>query len=503
MTPHDTGALDSEKFARLVAVSRRLATDSDLRPALQYLLESAIALTGAERGLLLLRRDGALTCEAAAPPLPEVPGPIPAHVSRSVLARVLEGEAVLSTDMTADDRFRERVSVRRLGLRSVLAVPIPGRDGAAAFLYLDSRVSRALFRREDLDLLVVFAAQGALALENATLAGRIDLAARTASPSRRPSRPAGAPAIMGSSPAMRRVLELLLRAAPSELPVLIVGESGTGKELVARALHHASPRAGEPFVAENCAAIAENLIESELFGSVRGAFTGADRDREGLFRAAHGGTLFLDEIGEMPVSMQARLLRALQEGEVRPVGSPRAIAVDVRIVSATNRDPAASIAARLLRLDLYYRLAGVTIEIPPLRERREDIPSLAAHFLERSARGRTTAALRISPEALLRLAAHDWPGNVRELENEITRAAALARSGAIEPEDLSARIGGGERSEPGPLPSAERAMIEAALLGQRGNVTGAARAIGWSRQKLYRRMSLLRVPARYGRAAPP
>ena len=507
----DGGSSDSERLARIVAVSRRLAAESDLKPALRFLMESAVALTGAERGFLLFHREGRLSCEAAVPEMVPVPGPVPSELSRSVLGRVLAGEPVLSTDLPSDGRFQERASVRRLGLRSVLAVPLPCRAGAAAYLYLDSRVGRTLFREVDRDLVVALATQGALALENAALAERLpadngrDRAPRAAAADAMPGRTRRgtaheAPFMIGSSEAMAKVLDVARRVAVTDLPVLIIGESGTGKELLARVIHAHSPRAPAPFIAENCAAIPETLIESELFGAVRGAYTGADRDREGLFRAADGGTLFLDEIGEMPPGLQVRLLRAIQEREVRPVGSSRVFNVDVRILAATNRDAAAAIASGRLRLALYYRVAGVTLELPPLRDRREEIPSLAAHFLERSSQVKGTAALRLSPEALLRLASHDWPGNVRELENEVERAAALARGDTIEEADLSARVRG--RSPAGatrPHRSAERTMIEAALLGAEGSVAGAARTVGWSRQKLYRRMVRLGVPRRFGR----
>ncbi len=301
---------------------------------------------------------------------------------------------------------------------------------------------------------------------------------------------------------MRHVLELVRRVGPTELPVLIVGESGTGKELVAKAIHAGSSRAAGPFVAENCAAIPESLIEAELFGSVRGAYTGSERDRDGLFRSADGGTLFLDEIGEMPLPLQARLLRALQESEVRPVGSHRTHRVNVRVVAATNRDPAAAIASRRLRLDLYYRLAGMTIELPPLRERPEDIAPLAEHFLARRAPAAGLPSPRLSPAALTVLSRYAWPGNVRELENELERASVLARGELIEASDLSLRLAGGPDAPARAGLPAERTMIERTLLSADGNVTRAAGAIGWSRQKLYRRMSSLGVPRTYGRRPP-
>jgi serine/threonine-protein kinase PknK len=392
--------------------------------------------------------------------------------------------------------------MRRIGIRSVLAVPFPCRSGGTGAIYLDSLAAQTLFRHEDLELLEAFVAQAVLALEHRLLASGVGTARaeRTAAPTVS-SRPLPAPAarasLLGSAPAMRRVRELIDRIGPTELPVLIIGESGTGKELVARAIHEASARHERPFLAENCAAIPESLLESELFGSVRGAFTGAERDREGLFRAADGGTLFLDEIGEMPLAFQARLLRALQEAEVRPVGSSRLVRVDVRVLAAMNRVPADAIASGRLRLDLYYRIAGTTIDLPPLRARREDIPALAARFLARRAAAAGASVTRISADALQALSAYDWPGNVRELENEIERASILATGEEILLSDLSPRLV--RAPSPQPAHSAERDMIESALAGARGSITGAAAVIGWSRQKLYRRMAHLGIPRSYAR----
>ena len=497
-------ARDSDRLARLMEATRRLASEADRGRLLPYLLESAIGLTGAERGFILVKGTEGTTC-AAGIPSPDAAGAWASHLSRGILARVIERrESVLSVDLSADERFRMRASVRRSGLRSVLAVPFAEGRGPGGALYLDSRAGHTLFRPDDLELLGAFAVHASLALGPALAAdAATDSPLAPMDPRKRHAGDGGAHRIIGATPSMRRALDVVARVAPTDLPVLIVGESGTGKELIARAIHAASLRAAAPFVAENCAAIPETLLESELFGSVRGAYTGAERDREGLFRAAEKGTLFLDEIGEMPLGFQARLLRALQEQEVRPVGASRPVRVDARIVAATNRDPAGAIASGRLRLDLYYRIAGVTIEIPPLRERREDIPALASNVLARLARTMRSAPLRISDEALGGLMRYDWPGNVRELENETERAAVLTSGPEIRFEDLSPRIreAAAPHSSP-PHPSrstGEGVMIESALLVSGGSVTVAAAAIGWSRQKLYRRMAKLGISRSYGR----
>ncbi len=241
--------------------------------------------------------------------------------------------------------------------------------------------------------------------------------------------------MVGASEPMQAVFSLLGRLAPSQVSVLIEGETGTGKELVARALHEHSPRSAQPFLAENCAAVPANLLESELFGHVKGAFTGAVEARPGHFVAANGGTLFLDEIGDMPLAMQAKLLRVLESGEVRPVGSNETQTVDVRVVAATNRDLAAMCKERTFREDLYFRLNVVTVSLPPLRERLDDLPHLVRYFSESIGRDLGRDVL-FTPQAHEALAAWHWPGNVRELENELRRAAALAE-GPLRPRDLS------------------------------------------------------------------
>jgi len=302
------------------------------------------------------------------------------------------------------------------------------------------------------------------------------------------------PGVVAQSSAMQAVLDLVARVAPTDATVLIQGESGTGKEVIAKAVHHASARAARPFVAVNCGAVPETLLESELFGYVRGAFTGAAASKLGLFEEADGGTLFLDEIAEMPAVLQVKLLRALQSGEVRRLGATQAATFDVRVIAATNGDLATRISEGNFREDLFYRLNVIHVALPPLRERREDIPALAEHFLGRSAAklGRT---LRLSPAALERLLRYPWPGNVRELENAIERAAILARTEVIEPEDLPPHVAAGLQLGPSPalplqitLAEAERAHILQTLERFGRNHSGAADALGIGRTTLWRKL---------------
>jgi DNA-binding NtrC family response regulator len=312
--------------------------------------------------------------------------------------------------------------------------------------------------------------------------------------------------IIGETESMRRVHQLIKKAAACSLPVLIQGESGTGKELVARAIHDRSDRGARRFFSENCSALSESLLESELFGHVRGAFTGADRDRKGILELAHGGVLFLDEIGDMSLRMQSKLLRALQEREIRPVGGKESIRIDVRVISATHRSLPALIREAAFREDLFYRINVITIPLPPLRERVADIPALVEHFLRQIAEETGLPRKECSPGTLDLLAAYDWPGNIRELENVIQRAVALGDGRGIEAADLPDRIRHVMITEEAPHYTAagkagEQLLIEKALFNYEGDKTRAARFIGWSRPKLYRRMRAYGVPIDFGRPA--
>ena len=300
----------------------------------------------------------------------------------------------------------------------------------------------------------------------------------------------GAHAVVAESAAMRAALDVVTRVAAHRTTVLITGESGTGKEVIARAIHHASPRGSAAFVGVNCAAIPETLLESELFGHVRGAFTGASADRPGLFEQADGGTLLLDEIGELPLPLQSKLLRVLQEGEVRRVGAERSRQVDARVVAATARDLRAEVAAGRFREDLFYRLNVVTVHLPPLRERPEDIPALARHFAAGASR-RLGRRLTVSAAAVGWLAAQPWPGNARELEHAIERAAVLSDHDVLEPDDLRAPSGASPAAEApagtlrDAVDAAERDAIAAALTAAGGNRRDAATRLGVSLRTLF------------------
>ncbi|XXX80702.1 sigma 54-interacting transcriptional regulator [Sorangium sp. So ce134] len=510
------------KLERLLAMFRKLNSSVEIADILAMAMDAAIDLTAAERGFLLLEQPGGELRVAVARNVDrEKVGRSHLKFSYSIAERAIAAqEPVVTVDAQDDPRFREHASVHAMRLRSVIAVPIRSPDGVLGALYLDNRFRRARFAPEDVDLLLAFADQVALALRNARLVD--DLRRRTVeleAERRRVEellRGQAAEidrlqeevlvrqqalehrydygAIVGRGPALRAVFATLDRVVDTPVSVLVTGESGTGKELVARAIHFAGPRKSGPFMGINCAALPAALLESELFGHVRGAFTGADRDRTGLVVAARGGTLFLDELGEMPLEVQAKLLRVLQEREVRPVGSAEAVRVDFRLVCATNRDLLAETARGRFREDLYYRVAVVQIRLPPLRDRLEDLPELALHFVRRAAEQLGRPAPQLSREALRRLSQHGWPGNVRELENVITKAVVLCDGRRIGPDDvdLPRAREGSDRGAPRPLHD-ERAALLAALERTGWNALQAAREAGMSRATFYRKLRRLGI----------
>jgi DNA-binding NtrC family response regulator len=329
------------------------------------------------------------------------------------------------------------------------------------------------------------------ALESARLARQVERLERENEILRDALEPAPAePGLVGSSEDMNRVRDLIDRVAGSEASVLIRGETGTGKELVARAIHGQSRRAERPFVAFDCSAFAEGVVESELFGHEKGAFTGADRRRIGRFELADTGTLFLDEIGDLAPSIQVKLLRVLQERAFARVGATETLAVDVRILAATNQDLEAAIRERTFREDLYYRLNVVTISLPPLRQRKEDIPALVELFVSRYGRRPDGSVMQVAPEALAALQAYSWPGNVRQLENAVHRATVLCRDGVVQVEDVTSEMGEAGGAPPlstdlrATLNRVEHELLERAVREHHGNLTAAGRALGIERNLL-------------------
>ncbi|MDD5307004.1 MAG: sigma 54-interacting transcriptional regulator [Deltaproteobacteria bacterium] len=519
---------DADRRARdlelLVEINRELTRELDPKRLLSLIMERAVELTGAERGMVVLPREGSLVPAVCH----RLSDEIELGFSRSVAEQVVsEGRALLAVDALDDDRFRSFKSVSAHGLRSILCVPLSIRRKVVGAVYLDSRLRSGVFTDADRRLLEAFGSQAAIALETARLVSEnsrrcedleranAEIRALTTKLERRletneaalrrvgalltraqaeQARDLLSRGIVGTSPAMARVLSLVDRIALADVPVHVFGESGTGKDLVARAIHARSERFEKPFVAVNCGALPQHLLASELFGHLRGSFTGAFQDRPGLFRLADGGTLFLDEVADMGPEMQAALLRVLQDGTFRPVGGGDEESADVRVVSAANRQLALEVKAGRFREDLFYRLHVVGIEVPPLRDRREDIPLLAEFFAARHAQGDPPS---FSREALEVLSAAPWPGNVRELENEVQRAIAMRVPGSsIMPADLSPRLrecaGDGAGPEPGALKERvaafELSAIRRVLSECGGNTTRAAKQLGMSRAGLYKKL---------------
>jgi DNA-binding NtrC family response regulator len=444
------------------------------------------AEAGAAERAFLVRSGGA--SRAVAPTWTSSGSPGDRPPSRTALARALTLRGPLVCLDVERDAALSAASVRSLRLRSILGAPIPVAPPERAALLLDSRFEQQLAPSTLGRIRESFAALAALVLKDADRA-----------------RPAGAsPSAAGlgeyPSAAHGRMRAWVRSVAPTELPVVVRGESGSGKEAVARAVHALSRRSEGPFVAINSTALAETLLEAELFGATRGSYTGADRDRHGLFRLANRGTLFLDELGDMPAALQSKLLRVLDQGHVRPLGSSEETAVDVRVVGATNRDLEGLVKQDRFRADLYHRLTVLQVHVPPLRERLEDLEALVGELADRLARETGGPVPALDSSTWLALRAHSWPGNVRELHAVLARGLLLAAGGPIQPGHLGIlpdEEGGPPRDDAASL---ESAMIRAALLGSGGELTRAAERIGWTRQKLSRRIRALAIDPPRARA---
>ncbi len=474
----------SNALARSLArAGRALAVQG--HEALETILRLAVHATRMERAFLAHARRGSPGSEPEILACIRVDVALETQPSRQGLLRALVSpRAWVARSSTTGDAPWDSASVKSLGLQTVIGAPLPGAAEARALL-LDSREPATWPAGELLDRTEAFAALLALCLRLA--------------PERRAPGPTGRQArLVADGRRMRALLERAARVARWDLPLLILGETGAGKERLARWIHQASPRAAGPFVPLNCAALPETLVESELFGAVRGAYTGLERDRAGLVHAAAGGTLFLDEVAELSPAAQAKLLRVLQEGCVRALGADRETPVDVRILAATHRALPRMVQEGRFREDLYHRLAVVVLHVPPLRERLEELPQLVRELTADLAARQALAEPVWGSDALAVLMAHSWPGNVRELESVIARSLVEAEGQPIRADHVRAALAAGlppALEGSGPL---ERVMIEQALREADGVLYHAARRIGWSRQKLARRMQALgvRLPPR-------
>jgi transcriptional regulator with GAF, ATPase, and Fis domain len=527
-----------QDLLKLQEITRVITSEFNLKKLLNTIMDAIIEIKNAERGFLILVENGRPVIEVARNIDREAIKKAELKFSRSIALEVMKtGKAIITSDAQEDERFSEVLSIRDLKLRSIVCIPLRSKENVIGALYIDNRFQRGIFLPEDLKLLEAFGSQAAVAIENArlyqeNLAKQRELE-KKASQVEELNRKLEEKVIrrthelklvredlalvqkeleirycydniIGRSARMQELFRLLDRIAPSEVPVLVMGDSGTGKELVARAIHFHSPRKNKAFLIQNCGAFSETLLESELFGHVKGSFTGAYSDKKGLFEVADGGTFFLDEIAEMGSSLQVKLLRVLQEGTFIPVGDTKPKKVDVRLIGATNKDLEKLVEKGEFREDLYYRIKVIKITLPPLRDRKEDIPLLIAHFLEKLQEG-VEKEKSLAPETLDAMMRYGWPGNIRELSNEIERLLALAGPmREIPPSLLSDEILRAHEKKSAYLKprkgklaevvrevveEVEKEMILEALKKHRWNKTRVAQDLGVSRRNLIRKVA--------------
>jgi transcriptional regulator with GAF, ATPase, and Fis domain len=432
--PDTDTSTELEGLTKLFEFSQRLMELSSVDDLLKELIDAVIEVTNADKGFLILIEDNQPKVTFARnlnhEDLPEGVR----HLSDSILRRVTESrKPLIVSDALHDEQFGSSESVMNLKLCSVMCAPLIAQGQLIGILYVGNDNIASLFEERSLDVLTIFAGQAALILQNALLLDQLKTDRNQLQKQLEASRFGE---IVGSCPTMLEVFRTVEKVATTDISVLITGETGTGKELIARELHQRSPRAKGPFVVVNCGAIPENLIESELFGHVRGAFTGAIATRQGRFQTANGGTLFLDEIGELPASLQIKLLRALQERVVLKVGENKPERVDIRVIAATNRELDKEMQAGRFREDLYYRLNVVNIHLPPLRERGDDVLVLAKYLLAKYSEELNGKVKGFTPNALIAIRKYDWVGNVRQLENRIKKAIVMCDKTLVGPEDL-------------------------------------------------------------------
>jgi len=479
----------ARNLSALLKISRVVHAIRDLEELQAQLLDLIFEVVPAGRGAILLG-DGAnsefsslyaRTRQAGQHQL--------VRVSRTVAHHVLkENVAILGVDIAASDALRDVESLAVSEVRSLLCVPLSVFDRTIGCIYLDSTTTVNRFQEDHLQLMAAIAGISAVALDNARRSQWLEQENQRLSLEIRQELN-----LVGESARVKEIFQFLARVGPTDSTVLIEGESGTGKELAARALHRNSHRNQKPFVAINCAAIPETLLESELFGHERGAFTGAASQKKGKLEVAEGGVVFLDEIGELAPALQVKLLRVLQEREFERVGGTHPIKIDVRVIAATNRDLDDAVRKREFRQDLYYRLAVVKLTMPPLREHREDIPMLTRHFIQKNAKRCKVKAKPVSREAMAALVSYDWPGNVRELENAIERALVMGSSDTILLEDLPESLveqqpsgGMSEGRYHAGVKELKKSLIMNAVEQTRGNYIEAAAVLGVHPNYLHR-----------------
>ncbi len=480
-----------DNFTVLYEIAQRINSILDEQELLEEVLETAMAHLDAERGYIVMvdpedeRGFNVVVSKNFSTPK----AADESAASSSVMNKVFKsGEPVLTFDALSDERFEASRSIVSQRILSIICVPLRLQEETIGAIYLDSTKSRGKFNEETLKFLAVFGNLAAVAVENAKRYNR--LKNENARLQSEVSSTNLFPGIIGKSKQWKAALDLVQRVIDTDVSVLITGESGTGKELIARAIHNQGKRRDMSFMAINCSAIPEPLLESELFGYRKGAFTGANADKKGLIEYTDGGTLFLDEIGDLPQSLQAKLLRVLQEREIRRLGDTESRKVNVRLISATNRNLREEINNGKFREDLYFRLNIVEIHLPALRERTDDIPVLANHFLKKASETHGRNVGKISSAAMSRLLRHSWYGNVRELQNVVERAVVLSRGEELAEEDLKLeQYSEEELVQTGlTLEEFERKLVEKTLGETGGNRTRTAEKLGVSLRWLQYRL---------------
>ena len=478
----EPSSLAEEYLRALFEISSAVHSIRGTEPLARRILDLISEAVRADRVALWMLDEGQGELLAVHPADQEI------DISRTTAERVMnEQESLLCDDVRHARQLDRDEGLHAARIRSLICAPLLLQERALGVLYADTCNPDARFDERHLELVTAFGAIAAFALENARHVEWLEGENRRLRSDRLDHD------MVGTSPAMERVFKFVSLVAPTASTVLVRGESGTGKELTAQAIHKNSNRAGQPFVAINCATLSRELLASELFGHEKGAFTGAVKQKIGQLEAADGGTVFLDEVGELPPELQAKLLRALEERTFQRVGGTRQVDVDIRVIAATNRDLEAAIREGTFREDLYYRLNVISLTLPPLRERREDIPLLANHFMARYRQMHNRCIDGLSPAAISCLTRYDWPGNVRELANAIERAVVLGQGDDVQPEDLPEGVlecQGEADSEPATfheaVNQAKRRIIRQALEGSGGSVAGAARQLSLHRNYLHR-----------------
>jgi Nif-specific regulatory protein len=489
----DAFHLMARDLSALMKISTTINSVRGLEALQSQLLELIFEVVPADCGAILLVEEGNLGEFSSHFGLDRVSGPNrTVRVSRTITDRVLnDGVSILSNDVQQSEAFNESESLITSHIHALLCVPLMLFDKPLGVIYLYASDPVTRFDKDQLQLVTAIAGIAAVALENARHVEWLESENKRLQEDIQVEHN-----MVGEGQRMRDVYQFIARVAPTSATVLIWGESGTGKELAARAIHLNSPRKSKPFIAVNCAALTETLLESEMFGHEKGAFTGAIAQKKGKLEVADSGTLFLDEVGEMPPMLQAKLLRVLQEREFERVGGTRTLKVDIRLIAATNKDLEEAIRQGSFRQDLYYRLNVVALSMPPLRERREDISLLASYFVQKYSEKCNRKVMGISSEARSRLTSYDWPGNVRELENAIERAVVLGTTEVILPEDLpeaaletetmESGVGGGVAKYHEAVAEAKKQLILKAVEQAAGNYTEAARLLGVHPNYLHR-----------------